>query len=423
MRKLLFIGLGILGLVAAAGAPALAQSHPFESSVLEVAADQGVIYQRYYTPTKSEINPNCTGACGSAGANCEPFGTPSQNYCRLSFNATRKGYRGYTENLFNFGAANGTTFYSVFDFEKNTGAGNHQGFYAWTSGPISEGDTDSWFALDCTGTIVAGCLGNGNGANARAETGGVPASSGGPAIANIGGLSPIPVPKAAAGSSGDSFNLSWNAISSVGRAGGVAPAGYEVWGARSANCASAATAGQFEFVKLVAGTSTTVNLSEVPGTGSAVTFALKIRYPNALGGTIVATRFLSANSQCFLGSGLSANVYELSAKYAGKTNVEVGWKTSLEDGVRGFYVSRATTQNGPFTRVSELISAKGEASAYSYIDTIQVPAGTVKATGLWYKVETIDIDDNAVEYGPVKAQLPGPSGNAVIKQRTAKPQR
>ena len=300
--------------------------------------------------------------------------------------------------------------------------GNHQGFYGWVRGTVTDGSTSLWNDLNCAGVNGTDCLGVATSGNARSETTGVPSSSGGPAIPNVGGMSPIPVPKAAPGSTSDSFNLSWGAIASVGENAGAAPLGYEVWGARTASCASAATAGQFQFVKLVPGTSTTVLLSEVPGTGEAVTFALKIRFP-AAGGTAMSTRFLSANGQCFLGGGLSASVYELAAKYAGKTNVEVTWKTSLEDGVRGFYVSRATTQNGPYARVSELIAAKGEASSYSFIDAVQMPAGAVKATGLWYKVETIDIDDNAVEYGPTKAQLPGPNRDAIIKQRTVKPQR
>jgi hypothetical protein len=178
-------------------------------------------------------------------------------------------------------------------------------------------------------------------------------------------------------------------------------------------------------VKTVAGTTTDVTEAEAgltPGEAAGVTFALKIRFPSTSDGDVIVTRYLSANGQCFLNGGLSANIYELAAKYVGKTNVEVTWKTSLEDGVRGFYVSRSTTQNGPYTRVSDLIPAKGEASAYSFIDAVQAPGAAIKATGLWYKVETIDIDDNAVEYGPTKAQMPN-QGSNIIKQRTAKPQR
>ncbi len=420
MRKLMILGLVFAAVVAFAPTTANAQAYPFESSVLQSPTGLSV-YQRYYTPSKNIISPGCDGTCFTKP--CNLF--EGQTYCLLGYSAKgATGYRGYSEDIFNFGVGDNTIFYSIYDHEKNAGAGNHQGYYAWVSGTVVINSFSLWNSatLDCAGANATDCLGVGSSSNARSEASGVPASSGGPSLPNSGGLSPIPVPKAAPGSTSSSFNLQWSAISSVGENPGTAPAGYEVWGARSANCSAPALAGSFQFVKLVAGTSTTVNLTEVPGTGDAVTFALKIRFP-AAGGTVMSTRFLSANGQCFLGGGLSANVYELAAKYAGKTNVEVSWKTSLEDGVRGFYVSRATSQNGPFARVSDLIPAKGEASAYSYIDAIQVPAGVTKATGLWYKVETIDIDDNAVEYGPIKAQLSGPSGNAVIKQRSAKTQR
>ncbi len=419
MRKLVILSLVLAAVAVMAPTVANAQAYPFEASVLQVPTGNAV-FQRYYTESKTTINPGCEGACPTKPCDQLIAGQPS---CQLIFNAKGlSGYRGYSEDIFNFGVGDGTVFNSVFDYERNTGAGNHQGFYGWVRGAVTINSTSLWNEATCTGSNGTDCLGVATASNARSEASGVPASSGGPGIPSLGGLSPIPVPKAAPGSTQTAFNLSWGAISSVGEAAGVAPVGYEVWGARAANCATAATAGQFAFVRLVNGTSATIDAGEVPGSGAAFTFALKVRFP-AAGGNTVSTRFLSANGQCFLGGGLSASVYELAAKYAGKTNVEVSWKTSLEDGVRGFYVSRATTQNGPFSRVSELIAAKGEASAYSFIDAVQVPAGAVKATGLWYKVETIDIDDNAVEYGPTKAQLPGPDRSAIIKQRTAKPQR
>jgi hypothetical protein len=419
MRKLVILSLVLAAVAVMTPTVANAQAYPFEASVLQVPTGNAV-FQRYYTEGKATFNPGCEGSCPTKP--CDQL-IPGQPSCQLIFNAKGlSGYRGYSEDIFNFQVGDGTIFNSIFDHEKNPGAGNHQGFYAWVRGTVVINSTSLWTDATCTGVNGTDCLGVATASTARSEAGGVPASSGGPAIPNVGGLSPIPVPKAAPGSTQTSFNLSWAAISSVGEASGVAPVGYEVWGARTANCATPATANQFAFVRLVNGTTATITEGEVPGSGAAFTFALKIRFP-AAGGNTVSTRYLSANGQCILGGGLSASVYELAAKYAGKTNVEVSWKTSLEDGVRGFYVSRATTQNGPYARVSDLIPAKGEASAYSFIDAIQVPAGNVKATGLWYKVETIDIDDNAVEYGPTKAQLPGPSGNAVIKQRSAKPQR
>ncbi len=48
----------------------------------------------------------------------------------------------------------------------------------------------------------------------------------------------------------------------------------------------------------------------------------------------MVSRYLSANSACVAKGGLSAAVYELAAKYAGKTNVEV----SVDFGFVGIFI-------------------------------------------------------------------------------------
>lgn len=434
MKKISTIAVvATVGLLLSAGA--LADTKVIDSSVLEVATSPGTVYQRWFTTAKPDINPNCEGACPTKP--CDT-GIPGMTSCQLTFNTTRLGFRAYSEDLINFGdAVFGTVMQAVYDLQVNGGAGNHRGYYAWNTGAVDSADQSSWFNLSCTGTTIASCVGAANNANSR-DISGAPTSSGGPVLNNIGGFSPLPVARATdldsdgnaytkAGVKG-TFQLGWDAVSSIGKTP-LTAAGYDIYFAKSTTPGScpAPTDAQFTFLKTVTTTTAEVGFAEV-GLASAndpacVTFGLKVHFGSTSGGVRIVSRYISANGQSFATGGLSANVYELLAKYAGKTNVEVTWKTSMEDGVRGFHVSRATSQNGPFARVSDLIPAKGEASAYSFIDAIQVPGGVVKNTGIWYKIETIDIDDNAVEYGPVKAQLPGPSGNSVIKQRTAKPQR
>lgn len=426
--KRISIFLGMLVALVFAG-PANAQQF-FDSSVWQITDSGLQVYQRYYSLSTNKVNPACEQNCPTKPCIADGAST----VCQLTYFAgTTKnpntGFRGYQEDLFNFGAASGSTFNAVFDAERNGGAGNHQGFYAWNTGVVATGTTSAWNTLNCVGTLAGDCLGNAAEANARPQTN-VPAASGavGGSIGVIGGLSPIPVPKPSFVNA-TTTNVSWDAVASTGKNPGVSPAGYDLYVAKNAGgCGAAPAPGAFSVLRTVTGNSTTVTDADLGISGpTGVYFALKIRYgvtpanpPDPA--VAVVSRYLSANSACVAKGGLSANVYELAAKYAGKTNVEVSWKTSLEDGVRGFYVSRATTQNGPYVRVSDLIPAKGEASAYSFIDAIQVPAGTMKGSGLWYKVETIDIDDNAVEYGPTKAQMPS-QGNAIIKQRTAKPSR
>jgi hypothetical protein len=444
MKKLVVVALlGVAALFASVNNVS-AQAYPFNGSVIQ-SGDVGVpVYQRYWSTATNSVNAKCNDVCLIKP--CVSEG--GQDFCQISYGAKlANGYRGYDQDLFNFGAADGAVFNSLIEMEKNPLAGNHAGYFGWQVGPVVINATSQWnnnTAFDCAGTQNFACVGVSNTSTAK-DASGVPSSSGGPTLSRIGGFSPVPVPRASdidgdgnAGTQGGVrgfYELRWDPVSSVGKSAPVAAAGYEIYAARTTGTSgtpgSCTVPTPVNFgvlpVKTVTGSQATVSDAELGGplgANECVTFALRVRYGQSADGLVVKSRYLSANSQGFFGSGgLSATVYELSAKYAGKTNVEVSWKTSLEDGVRGFYVSRSTTQNGVYSRVSDLILAKGEASAYSFIDTIQPPAGNVKATGLWYKVETIDIDDNAVEYGPTKTQLPGPSGNAVIKQRTAKPQR
>lgn len=406
------IGLILLGaMILLASAPVLAQSQAFESAVLQTGSLTGTVFQRYYAPTKAAISPGCSTSCGASGVNCD-LTDAAQPACKLTFGAKGLGgYRGYTEDIFNFGANFGDNFYSVFDYEANAGTGTHTGYYAWTSGPVANGATSLWNVADCTGTNGSACLGNSTSSNAVAQTN-TPQST----IGAVGGLSPIPVPKAfdidgdgnayTKGGVKGTFQVKWDAVTATGKAPGVAAAGYDLYFSKSSGaCGTAPT--QFTFLKTVTATQAEVGFAEV-GLSSAteaacVTFALKVRFPANSTGAVITSKFLSANGQSFGTSG-AATVYDLSAKFIGRTNVEVGWKTSLEDGVQAFNVLRATSANGAFQKIGT-VPAKGTASSYSFIDTLQAPAGPVAVSGLFYKVEAIDMDNSATAYGPVKVTL------------------
>jgi len=239
-------------------------------------------------------------------------------------------------------------------------------------------------------------------------------------------LSPIPVPKPGFVNA-TTTNVTWDPVASTGKNPGAAPQGYDLYVAKNTGaCGSPPAPEAFSFLRNVNGTSTTVTDSELGLSGpTGVYFALKIRYGATAVGTepskAVVSRYLSANSACVAKGGLAASVYDIAASFAGQNNVEVTWKTSLEDGVRGFYVSRATTLDGQYQRVSGLIPASGEASSYSFIDTIQRPVGSARVTGLYYKIESIDIDDNATAFGAVKANLPGPGRGEVMSKGAERP--
>lgn len=419
-RKSLFSVLA--GLAAVSAGAALAQT-PFESGVHDAAADAPAqIYQRYFAALSGAVNPSATNNCGTAGANVET--APDGSFCKLVVRTTATAfYRGYSENTSAFGITppDGQEYQSAFDMQTGAGTPNHVGYYGWTAKVVNASDTSKANVKDCTGLNAGSCLGNANTANST-DRSGVPNTDGGAAgVQRYAGLSPIPAPRVTNyNRTTGVINLGWDAVTS--NTGGKTAAGYDIFqatGVKSGTTCPAPSDAQLVFLKSSATNSATVNRSELastPGDNKCATFAIKLNYGNNTGGPI-KSRYVSSNGQAINldGGGGAASVFDITAKWASANNIEVNWKTSLEDGVRGFYVTRATTENGAYVRISSLIAAKGEPSAYTFVDAVPTQ-GVQKATGLYYKVETVDIDDNVAAFGPAKAQLPVP-GKGVIQQR------
>jgi len=404
-RFVLLIALAVLAVGAAN-----ADNWPFNSSAVE-SGNVGVqVYHRYWIQgAPIPVNNDCVDTCVATGYSCEDF--EGQTYCLTPFAAKGlNGYRSYDSNPFNWNdQPNGTVFQSLFEYQ--TASGLHTGYYAWVSGPVTVGETSAWNAAGCAGGNGQSCLGQATAANAM-DVLRVP---GGDRL-NVGGFSPLPVPRGARAATG-TYQLDWDAVTSVGDAPGGTPVGYDIYvnkAAASGNACPAPNRDQVTFVKTVTGVNATVTDAEIGGPADCVTFALKVRFGTSGDGPVIS-RFVSAFGQTFSNSPLSSDVYDITARWLRANNVEVTWKTSLEDGVRGFYVSRSTSLNGQYERVSDLIQANGEPSSYNFIDTLTV-TGKVTASGLFYKIESVDIDDQIATFGPVKAQMPKP-GKDVIKNR------
>ncbi|MFN7966106.1 MAG: hypothetical protein U0V87_10515 [Acidobacteriota bacterium] len=405
----------LAGLLALTAGAALAGT-PFSSSVHNTpsAVPGGTVFQRYFAALASGVSPDCSTNCGAGGC----VTTDGQQTCQLTTRNSAGAYLGYdsnSDNYFPAGTGDGNTFQALLEAQGGAGTSGHIGYYGWTSKVVLSTDQSKKNVADCTGTNAASCLGNANSTNSR-DISGVPNADGGAAgTQRFGGLSPVPAPRVTSYSPATGItNLGWDAA--VSNTGSLTAVSYDLHFFKGA-CNINPNETQFTLLKNVTGTSTTVANADVgAGPSDCVTYALRPVLANIVGGT-VKTRFLSSNSQQVRvsGSGGAATVFDISAKWASANNVEVNWKTSLEDGVRGFYVSRATTENGTYVRVSSLIAAKGEASAYTFVDAVQVQ-GIQKASGLFYKIETVDIDDNVAAFGPAKAQLPVP-GKGVIQQR------
>ncbi len=398
--------------------PAFADLQPFEASVTQTG-DLGAatVYQKYWTGVKADVSSNCLGACGSNGVGCDAS-DPEQPVCKLTYSAKgANGYRGYSDNLFNYADADsGTVFNASFEYQSGAGLPNHIGYFAWVTGAVNVGDTSAWNApiLDCAGSNGSACIGQASSNSSRA-TQNTPLGT----IDRIGGFSAIPVPRAAdldgdgnaytRGGALGTFQIAWDAVTSTGRNPGAQPLGYDVYYAKSPGlCGTPPVETAFTFLRTVTAARAEVDYSEVglssPSETACVTFALRLRFGSTSDGKIIVSRYLSANGQQF-GTAELADVYDLAARFIGRGRVEVVWKTSLEDGVQAFRVLRAMRSDGVFQPVAT-VPAKGTASSYSLIDTPTAPSGPVAAAGLFYRLEALDMDNSATSYGPVKASLP-----------------
>ncbi len=91
-------------------------------------------------------------------------------------------------------------------------------------------------------------------------------------------------------------------------------------------------------------------------------------------------------------------------------DVVVSWETASELNNAGFYVQRSDTENGIFQRITELIPAEGDpfsGSDYDYVDSNATSGNTY-----WYKLETIDLNQESEYYGPISSAPPTPTPTA-----------
>lgn len=404
MRKWLVY---LLGGALVLALPGLAVAQSFAAHVTNTDTQTGNVYVRYYT---AGVTCNSGGVFNCGRGNCAgTAGTLEGEYCLQAHKDAKNGYRGHTDNRVNYpGSGPSSMFHAIWDTEAGTGTGDHTGYYAWTCKTVLEGQTHQWFNDDCSGTkTAADCLGNSY-AGVAADRANTPQGT----LLRHGGLSAVPVPTVASVNN-TIIDLDWDDVSGVGCGEAATYDLYYYIDDLSDSACDMPNEGQFTFLGNYSASTATVDTatdlggdSFGKGEAKGIVFALKLVYPTPAEGQ-AETRYFSANGQCVsLDTALAAEVYDLVVRHAGRNNVEVSWKTSLEDGVRGFYVTRATSENGPYTRVSDLVAANGEPSAYSFIDTITAPRGRVHASGVFYKIEALDIDDNVQNFGPAALELP-----------------
>ncbi len=402
MKKRMLLGLLAAAVLLFLPVTAQAASFPIESNLTETDPQPEIIWQRYFTPASAKVN---------GSDNC-PYTVDDDRACEMGlYKSNPRAYRGYSENIEGFdNQPFGTTFYHILDMELNPGTGQHEGYYAWAGQVVDGNETMLWRDPNCVGGSPVACMGPCNQAYGDA----VPVPNVPRGTKNgRGGLRPIPVPRAGNYDSvAGSIDLDWERATAQDIGDEAAyDINYAILAPGGGACPDA-TPADFTLLRTEpAGTlSTTVLLSDLglaPGDEQCVTFAIRLNLSNYFGGASMTTKFLSSNGQAVYigGGGLAAQIYDIKAVGI-RQGAQVSWKTSLEDGVRGFYVTRAFTQDGPYSRVSDLIRAKGEPSAYTYLDN-NVPAGArLQGNGVFYQIESIDIDDAVQTFGPVELEVP-----------------
>ncbi len=119
-------------------------------------------------------------------------------------------------------------------------------------------------------------------------------------------------------------------------------------------------------------------------------------------GIVGGAGFVGPNSQCVNTQATVSRIASMSARYTGRGSVNVKFTSGSEAGVTGFYVQRATSANGPWTRVSEMLAAKGDGSEYVSTEKVKAGLGHV----VYYNVQVVMNDGSTVDSGSSAVTLP-----------------
>lgn len=377
----------------------------------------GIRY-RYYSP-----NPASNGSINK-GADGNPI---------YIANKANGSFRTDVDNSQNYyGAAHpcGLPMHVLWDGELDSTSGDHVGYYGAQGQLIYQAELGNIYQA-CGGTARSiSCFA----ALAGAETANVANTPMG-TLLPTGGMSPIPVPIV---ESYDritgNIDLSW-----------VAPGNFHPTGEGEANpiqgvelyiledlgvldrsvitSADVESGARFLWSIDLPATSTTVNDATdlTLDTGSFIPL-LKITYaPNAGGVEPMRSDFFSANGAVVLiDTSLFTDVTGFQASFMGKTRgyftFQVSWDTTVEDGLEGFTLKRATSLQGPFVAVTDLVAPRGhggEGASYEVMDTFR-PRGQ---TTFFYLLEIHENGAASRNHGPVRGEAPSPSGHQKLQDR------
>jgi hypothetical protein len=373
---------------------------------------------RYYSP-----DPASNGSVNKA-ADGNPI------YIATKANGAFRSDVDNSQNYYGSAHPCGLPMYVLWDGELDSTSGDHVGYYGAQGQLIYQAELGNIYQA-CGGTARSiSCFA----ALGGAETANVPNTPMG-TLLPTGGMSPIPVAivESYDRTSGD-IDLSWVAPGNFHPTGegetnpilGVELHILESTGVldRSAVTATDAESGAVFKQRIdLPATGTTLNdvADLTPGTGSFIPFLKVIYSPNAGGVDPMRTTFFSANGAVVLiDTSLFTEVTNFQASFAGKTrgyfSFNVTWDTTVEDGLEGFILKRATSLQGPFVAVTDLITPQGyggEGASYEVTDTFR-PRGK---TAFFYLLEIHENDAATRDHGPIRAVAPSPSGHQKLQSR------
>jgi len=426
LKKIALVGV-LVALVAAVSAPAFA-AQAIQGSARNVSsatntALAGTLGCRTYSVSGADIGiNNNTPTC--ANQRClRPYNT-------ATFFGTG-GYRCNPEGTAAYNTdADNQTFYNLIDAEAGAGTCNHVAFYA-VQGQVASSTVLVNVGDDrqagCPGTASINCFTAADIPNAdqtpltstNASFGSVPHQ-----IASADSLSPVPTVRVsspgAGGCAADSVRLTWDepqdyaATMRNGVPSPVQGVNLYVNNAPCGGCPDGST-GWVQLSSQPLGAGSTGVCQQILGPSW---FALTVRVkgpgtgPTTLEtGRTGPTGFVGANSQCVAPAGTVAHIVSISARYAGRNTVNVNWTSGSEGGVSGYYVTRATTPAGPFTRIADQVATTGDGSHYTIADKVH---NNVRM--MYYQIQVVKADGTTEMSGLASATLPAPKGKKLADQ-------
>lgn len=426
LKKIMLLGL-IVG-IGAVSVPAFA-AVPVVGAVGNVSASDGAALGTIGTRTWSLSDPNVNANTGGACLNTR---CPSNYLTTVALQPG--GYRSAAENtvLYNSDADN-QTFYILYDGEIGTGTQNHALFYAVQGIVASNGTVNavvgSPVTQGCTGTAPQNCMERADTRFSRPVplTGTATNFGGGPgafSVRSIGGMSPVPHVKTAIGGAcpGGSVCLTWDEPETYAgdmKAGpvGGAPASpvkgvrlYRTAGPCSSfpsGSSAWVVAGDFPMGAGAAGVQ-----DPLPPSGTCSWYSLNVRLTGPGGGVsevetgkVGTVGPVGMNSVAVAQAGTAIHIVRVGARYAGRNTVVVNWTTGISGDVSSYYVSRASSPAGPYTRISDSIASVGDNHTYTFSDKVRS-----NGHDLFYQIEVVKTDGTSEVSAPTSVTLPRAKG-------------